>query len=389
MALLRDVPFADYEAQAAIPGSLVALAIEDLQSYADAGAFNGPTIDGTVTAQTLFRSTFPGVTTGPFVSQFFMRDIPINGKIIDARILKPAQESFMTTWEDYVAAQNSGGQGVQGIPVVEGEEEYIHNARDLGYVAGNDYANSLPFLVGMLGAVSSPQDANTPYSIESNTELRTRTIPAINFGGSNVANMLSAVFTAERPAWYIKWIVNRYLRPEVGWGLMEAFQTGRDTEVGAVFDPQIFDTHLMGILEESGSYLLPQMFPFGSPTHPSYVAGHGIILGACVTVLKAMYDTSTPWEAMGLGPPVTSVDGTAREVYDGGDLTLGSELNKLVSNVAWGRDMSGVHYSFDDYQGAYLGEEIAIRMLREAKHGLPEPFTTWTLEKFDGTVIQV
>ncbi len=38
--------------------------------------------------------------------------------------------------------------------------------------------------------------------------------------------------------------------------------------------------------------LLPMAFPEGSPMHPAYGAGHATVAGACVTILKAFFDTS-------------------------------------------------------------------------------------------------
>ena len=39
-----------------------------------------------------------------------------------------------------------------------------------------------------------------------------------------------------------------------------------------------------------GTYLLPFAFPEGSPTHPSYGAGHATVAGACVTILKSWFN---------------------------------------------------------------------------------------------------
>ena len=42
--------------------------------------------------------------------------------------------------------------------------------------------------------------------------------------------------------------------------------------------------------DKYGTYLMPMAFPEGSPTHPSYTAGHATVAGACVTILKALFD---------------------------------------------------------------------------------------------------
>lgn len=57
---------------------------------------------------------------------------------------------------------------------------------------------------------------------------------------------------------------------------------------------------------------------------------------------------------------------------DGPPLTLGGELNKLAHNLSIGRDMSGVPWRADDVEGNRQGEEVAIRLLREEKKGMPE-----------------
>lgn len=51
--------------------------------------------------------------------------------------------------------------------------------------------------------------------------------------------------------------------------------------------------------------------------------------------------------------------------YRGPGLTVGGELNKLASNVAIGRNLAGVHWRSDATESLKLGEEVAIRYLRE------------------------
>jgi hypothetical protein len=74
---------------------------------------------------------------------------------------------------------------------------------------------------------------------------------------------------------------------------------------------------------------------------------------------------------------------------DGPQLTVGGELNKLAHNLSLGRDMSGVHWRPDDIQGNCQGEEVAIRILREARATLPEPFGGFMFTKFDGTTTTI
>jgi len=137
-----------------------------------------------------------------------------------------------------------------------------------------------------------------------------------------------------------------------------------------------------------GSYLLPVMFKQGSPSHPSFTAGHAITAGACCTALKAWLDEDAPFP----NPKKPSPDGLVLQDYtdaDGPPLTLGGELNKLCHNLSWGRDMSGVHWRADNVEGNRQGEELAIRILREEKTIYPEYFEGFSLTKFDDTTIIV
>jgi PAP2 superfamily len=108
-------------------------------------------------------------------------------------------------------------------------------------------------------------------------------------------------------------------------------------------------------------------FPEGSPTHPSYPAGHATVAGACVTILKARFNEDYPIK----NPVITNDDGTALRNYNGpgkDQLTLGGELNKLAANIAIGRNMAGVHYRSDYIESVKLGEMVAIGILQDQRN---------------------
>ncbi len=75
--------------------------------------------------------------------------------------------------------------------------------------------------------------------------------------------------------------------------------------------------------------------------------------------------------------------------FSGPALTVGGELNKLAANIAIGRDAAGVHWRSDGIEGLKLGEAVAISMLQDFKDCFTEPFTGFSLTKFDGTTLVI
>jgi hypothetical protein len=141
---------------------------------------------------------------------------------------------------------------------------------------------------------------------------------------------------------------------------------------------------LQQIAAKYGTYLLPQAYPEGSPTHTSYPAAHACIAGACATILKATFDESFSMP----NPVVPNADGTALTRVSA-RLTAGGEINKLAHNIAIGRDAAGVHYRSDSVEGMKIGEMVAISVLRDLTNSYNEPFAGFTFTRFDGSRITV
>jgi len=114
--------------------------------------------------------------------------------------------------------------------------------------------------------------------------------------------------------------------------------------------------------------------------HPSYPSGHAAIAGACTTVLKAWFDEAFPIDR----PVLPRPDGLSLEPYLGSPLTVGGELDKLASNIAYGRNAAGIHWRRDAEAGLRLGEAVAVHMVREMSECLPEGPLTLTFTDFDG-----
>jgi hypothetical protein len=72
-----------------------------------------------------------------------------------------------------------------------------------------------------------------------------------------------------------------------------------------------------------------------------------------------------------------------------GTLTVGAELDKLASNLSFGRDTGGVHWRSDGVEGMKLGEEVAIQMLRDHKLLNNESFSGFRFTRFDGTTFVI
>jgi len=70
-------------------------------------------------------------------------------------------------------------------------------------------------------------------------------------------------------------------------------------------------------------------------------------------------------------------------------MTVGSELNKLASNVGVGRDMAGVHWHSDYYQSLFLGQSVAIAMLREIVNTFNETGGSFQFTDFLGNPITI
>ena len=125
-------------------------------------------------------------------------------------------------------------------------------------------------------------------------------------------------------------------------------------------------------------------FAEGCPVHPAFTGGHATIAGACTTVLKAYFDESFVIP----NPVVPSDDGATLQPYNSA-LTVGDELNKLASNMSYGRDTAGMHWRTDESEGLRLGEAVAISVLQDFNGCFNEGFDGFTLTKFDGSTQRI
>ncbi|MEM1179350.1 MAG: vanadium-dependent haloperoxidase [Acidobacteriota bacterium] len=370
-ALTRDVPFNEYESD-----PLVGAAVADLNSFSQTV---GPTAGGAVTAGTIFRGETAGDLVGPYVSQFLWLDIPFGQKAVDQRYNEPvAGDDFMVDYNEWLAVQR-GAAPTTGI-TFDPTPRYISSNRGLGEWVHADftYQGYLNAALIMLGFGADALSARNPY-LNLN-----RQGAFVTFGGPQVLDLVTkAAVVSLKAAWYQKWLVHRRLRPEVYAGRVENQQNGAK-DYG--LHPDILGSDAVSrLLTANGNALMPSAFPEGSPTHPSYPAGHATIAGACCTVLKAFFNESYAIQS----PVVSSSDGLALDAWTGDDLTLGNEINKLANNISIGRDAAGVHYRSDGVDGLTGGEQVAIGMLQDYSIAFAEMADGFELTRFDGQKILI
>jgi hypothetical protein len=392
MALLRDVPFSEYDSH-----PLAQAAIADIGKLSD---FRGPKEAGTVTAKTLFRGFTPGDLIGPYVSQFLLKPFNYGALNIDQTFRTYSPElDYMTDFADWLAVQN--GQAMDPLtaptrPFGEnsvGPARYLRDGRGLSAYVHADISFE-PYLNACLMLLTQQQP--TPYS-EGNPYSANVTQAGFSpFGSAYATTQISTVAAlALKAVWFQKWFVHRVLRPEAYGALVHKTMlpaSRRLHKVYPVHSDILNSDAAQQVLAKHGGSLLPQAFPEGSPCHPSYGQGHGVIAGACATILKAVFDEN----AVIADPKIPSTEFGESGVdmltdYTGPDrelLTVGGEANKLAANIALGRGHAGVNFRSDYEQSLILGEEVAISMLRDQKATFNES-ASWKFTRFDGTPMTI
>src|SRR5829696_6236186 len=337
--ILRDVNFADYATS-----PLVAQAVADMNSLSYVNSPANDQIPKPVTPQNLFRGQFvpgDGNVLGPYISQFMLQPTNYGAQHLDQRYqtFQPNQE-FMTSVAAYQNMQNGGPDEapIQYDPT----PRYVRNGRDLAAYTRVDvlfqgYFTAFLILAG-LGAQPNP---GSPY-IGSQTQKAFGTL-----GGPDAAGTLCEMATrALKAAWFHKWVKDLRMRPEEYAALVQARKTGQNPmpQAAAALHPDALNSAaLTQVFAQYGTYLMPQAFPEGSPTHPCYPTGHGTVGGACITALKFFFNGAQKirplLQAAGRDVYEPDASGTALVTYagaDAGQLDLNGELNKLAYNVTFG-----------------------------------------------------
>jgi hypothetical protein len=300
-----------------------------------------------------------------------------------------ADTDHLTSYGNWLAAEN-GSLVESSAHDFDPVRRYLRNGRDLAqwthigpifqaYFNACSTMLTPPSSEPLSGGIGAPLNGGNPY-IGSKTQIGFAT-----FGPPHFQTLLCEVTSrALKMTWHKKWQVNRRIRPEAWGGLVHHQITG-NRYANVIDSRQLNSNALARVFNKYGVYLLPQVFPEGSPTHPSYTAGHAAVAGACVTILKAMFDENFVIP----NPVVPTPDGLSLMPYTGTTLTVRGELNKLASNIATGRNIAGVNWRSDAFESLKAGEKVAIGILRDQKASYNEEFTGFTFTKFDGSTVTV
>lgn len=448
LGLLRDVKlseFNDTSANVDIAASVTRLNNIGYDITGNDGR-SRKNVSGNITGQTAFRGSSPGVEKGPYLSQFMLlgnKSVAGDGNVtdgiiqygalrIDQRVpVANAGTDFMTDWNEWLDVQNGtnpqkDNEAALFGPSASVTRRFISTPRDIATYVHYDalyeaYLNACLILLGMKAPTDPGFDklsgSGTLYlnSLQPDDPVFTQFFEVHErqaggfalWGGPHILTLVTEVATrALKAVRYQKFNTHCRLRPEALAGRIEkATQIESDfPSLGSVFSQLESDIQATVSATQahnaSGTKLLPMAFQEGSPMHPSYGAGHATVAGACVTILKAYFDTNAVLVQRGSkilfshfeddDLPVAFVpDNTMTaltDVNDGSYLTLEGELNKLAANISIGRNMAGVHYYSDYYDSLRMGEEIALGILEEqALCYKLDPFVL-SVPTFDGDV---
>lgn len=482
LALLRDEPLNRFDSGGGSAKLTTAINRLNAMQYATDGFPGRPRKTdetGLLDRQTVFRGSSPGVEMGPYLSQFMIigNGNPSQGLItygaqqINQRVPRADKDDdYMMAWDDWYQVQQ--GYEVRDQPdpcgprnpgqFFPGDRRFIYTPRDLATYVHVDQLYQA-YLNACLILLSNGTPFDPGFGILSGGAERMLHDPTngihvdLNaggfalWGGPHILSLLTEVATRGLKAVrYQKFNTHIRARPEVLAARIHMAEeietrfpslcgcfTGMAKDLGTLLD-EIGDYNQAHPRGGARTALLPMAFEEGSPMHPAYGAGHATVAGACVTILKAFFDTSAVYaringvagfygkeriaKALHEG---CEVDAGAYQVMNSGKdiefkvcgtfklvekdkerfaafypnpenkdpsccpLTLEGELNKLAANISIGRNMAGVHYFSDYYDSLRMGEEVAIGILEEQALCYPTDPCVMSVPTFDGEVIRI
>jgi hypothetical protein len=395
-ALLRDVQFVDYPTN-----PLVALAVADMNNLSFVRSSSNQEVPFPVTRQNLFRGQLAagdGNVQGPYVSQFLLQPTffgaqPLTQQYQRFLSLSEGGADYMTSLSEYMSMQD--GNVPKRQLAFDSSFRFIRMGRDLAAYTHVDVLHQAYFVAFLvLAGIGAPLNPGNPY-IGSQAEH-----PFGTLGGPDAAATIPEMASrALKASWFHKWIVNLRPRPEEYSALVQAKLTHSRPmpQAAGALHADVFNSAVLPIIHSTyGSFLLPQAFPEGAPSHPCYPAGHGTVGGACITAIKFFFDGSQKirplLQAAGSDVMVPGRDGLSLIPYTDADrdsLDINGELVKLGANITFGHGIhAGIHFRSSSMQAMILGEQVALSVLQDRAGGYNEPFSI-SIKKFDGSIATI
>ena len=383
MAVLRDVPFDEYGSD-----PTVRAAASELSALTD---FSGPTAQSN-----LFRGTVEGAREGPHVSQFLLKNFE-RGVIEREQQFRPLEPTdYMIDFDQWLNVQNgevpAGGinrttpdePSLSDAEIRENNTRYPVTGRDLATYVGENVSQQ-PYINAALILQNSEPDDGSPGNLA--LDLSTDgpgSVPIspglpvdpnvpdafVDYVRGGYQSILGGILQMHaHAAWYHKWRVHRRPRPEEFSGRVHHVTNG--TNIGGqpaadrypIHEQLLDSTALERTQDELSTSLLPQAYPDGSPTHPSFPGGHAVTAGSNGTILKAYFDEDA--EVTNPVRPDPNDPTNLVSANPENPLTIGGEVNKLAANISYARSLAGIHYRSDTTSGLRVGERIATAVLRE------------------------
>lgn len=333
---------------------------------------------------TLFRAKLPAGYLGPYISQLLLLDIKFDTyKIVQKYTMYLSKQECIklgirnewgVTLNEAINIQNNKlNENPSGYPNKFLIEKFINDGRSLARAAHKDtpyqYYYDAYLILSKLGVPNNP----TWPQINNNNYFLMAT------GAASVLCSIAEITNLSLyHAWYWKWQQYRKLRPEEFAIMITNVKKSGINKYG--INEKILDSEFLNLIEHYNlewdpsfekqfekQYVLPMTYVEGSPLHPAYPSGHAIIAGACCTLLKMMFDGDAKWNIFN-EIYQASEDGQILVPYNGNDknnISVQSEIDKLASNIAYGRNWAGIHYKSDANAGIYLGEKVAIEYMRD------------------------
>lgn len=394
MAVLRDIDFYNYSVD---PNVDIVLDNNRINSpfilqnlkYKQIGNFN---------YENLFRLNLYGTLSGPYISQLLFLDTPYKILIPQKYPTLNARYSDRVEWgvsnDEIINVQNGHISILPSQSPLIGPI-YINNGRTLAEFIHSDidirpYSNA----VFILESLKCPWNTGFVNYSNQSPYVTGTTRQALQAALGEVCGL------AMKHAFYWKWKKYRKVRPEVVGLWIDNVYNGRVSNIGNYdINNNVFTNDLLNDVKDinelwgfNNSVTLPLCYKEGSPVHPSYPSVHAVVAGACCTLLKIYFDASVPWISLdgindgklsnGVNGIIETIDGQNLISSGFNGITVEMEINKLASNIGLGRMWAGVNYRSDIVQGLLLGEQVAVKYMREILSANVE-------DNLDGTVPEI